>query len=78
MTRLTVDNSMRAKLASSKEPLELCDEAGHVLGFFHPVALESDYENYEPPITEEEIARLARQRGGRKLAEIMADLEKRS
>ena len=78
MIKLTVDDAMRAKLANSHEPLELCDESGLVLGFFHPVTDESLYENYEPPISEEEAARLSRQRGGRTLTEIMADLEKRS
>ena len=78
MTRLTLDDVMVAKLADSKEPMELCDKAGHVLGFFHPVTADLKYENYEPPISDAEIERLAKQRGGRTLAEIMADLEKRS
>jgi hypothetical protein len=78
MTRVTVDDVTRAQLADRDAPVELFDVSGRLLGFFHPAMDDSLYENYEPPISEEEVVRLSHQRGGRTLAEIMADLEKRS
>jgi hypothetical protein len=77
MTIITVDEATCAKLAKGKEPLEICSRSGQILGVFHPAKEELFYENFEPPISEEELDRLSKQRGGRTLAEIMADLEKR-
>jgi hypothetical protein len=57
MTRITVDEILRKKLNDLSEPLELCDEAGRVLGRVFPAFDLSDYEPWEPPIDEEELRR---------------------
>jgi len=51
--------------------LWLTDSTGNVLGKFVP----GDPSGSEPPIAEEELMRLEQQEGGRRLAEILADLE---
>lgn len=72
MTRVIVDPVTKAKLASVRQKSELCDDSGHILGHFIPL------DPREPQISEEEIERRLRQGGGRTLAEILADLEKRA
>jgi hypothetical protein len=78
MTRVIVDEALRKKLHDLKETLELCDDAGHVLGRVTPVFDPALYEGLEPDISDEEIERRMREGGGRTLAEILADLEKRA
>jgi hypothetical protein len=63
MTRVTVDRALRAKLNNLVERLELCDEAGYVLGYFVPASE-----------TEEELQRRREQQGKRSLADILDDL----
>lgn len=36
MTSITIDAATAAKLASASEPVQLCDEAGNVLGWYDP------------------------------------------
>ncbi len=38
MTRVTVDPATLERLRDVKEPVELCDESGRVLGAFTPAA----------------------------------------
>jgi hypothetical protein len=57
MTRIIVDEALRSKLHNLAEPLELCDEAGRVLARLTPLADLSQYEPWEPPISEEELRR---------------------
>lgn len=77
MGRLVVDASFQAKLQNLKEQVELCDEQGRVLGRFLPFADLASYTDLEPQVSEEELDRREREEGGRSLAEILADLEKR-
>lgn len=44
MTRIVLDAAMREKLLQLKQPLELYDEAGHILARVTPVLDPSDYE----------------------------------
>jgi hypothetical protein len=78
MTKLTVDETLPAQLTGRKFPAELCDASGRVIGAFIPVALGWVYEGLEPQVSEEELDRRGREEGGRTLAEILADLEKRA
>ena len=78
MTKLIVDSATGAKLAGARKPLELCDDSGHVLGHFIPAADESRFSPLDPQISEEELDRREREGGGRALADILADLEKRA
>ena len=36
MTRVTINPTLLAQLHNLAEVLELCDESGHTLGYFHP------------------------------------------
>ena len=78
MVKLTVDQDMRTKLRELKERLQLCDETGKVLGYFQPVVDPSLYEGVESPTSKEELLRRSQEGGGRPLADILADLEKRA
>jgi hypothetical protein len=71
MTKLTLDAATLAKLHHLAESMEIWDESGKLLGYIQPAAAAR-----EPRISKEEIARRLQQRGGRSLAEILADLEK--
>jgi hypothetical protein len=58
MTKVILDEALRSKLHNLSEPLELCDEAGHVLGHLYPEYDLSEYEQWEPTFSEEELRRL--------------------
>jgi hypothetical protein len=57
MTRIILDETLLSKLHNLAEPLELCDQSGRVLGRVTPVIDLSEYEPWEPPISEEELQR---------------------
>jgi hypothetical protein len=78
MTKIVVDPATLSQLRAAHEVVALCDDAGHVVGHFHPVASPDKPKRLEPQISEEEIRRRLRQGGGRSLTEIKADLEKRA
>jgi hypothetical protein len=78
MTQVILDPATLTKLRQVQEVAKLCDETGSVVGYFHPVIDTTEYEGIEPPMSEEEIARRLQEPGGRTLAEILADLEKRA
>jgi hypothetical protein len=78
MTKIVVDRVVWERLASVKEPVQLCDEQGRVFGCFTPAAEQPPFEWGRPQISEEELQRRAQGQGGRTLAEILADLEKRA
>ncbi len=75
MTRVVIDSALFDKLASAPGPVTLCDEDGFVVGTFEPTK-EADWRN--PPFSEEELDRRFAEKGGRTMAEIRADLEKRA
>ena len=56
--------------------LEVCDEAGRVLGYFAPVVAPDSLpaEGAAVPVTAAEVQQLLRQPPGRPLADILADL----
>lgn len=78
MNRVIVDPATLATLASAHQKVELCDNAGRVLGHFIPLEDRSAHTGREPRIDEEEIERRLHRGGGRSLAEILADLEKKA
>jgi hypothetical protein len=55
MTRVIVDDALRSKLHNLTEPLELCDSLGNVVGRFVPAFDPSEYEQWEPEFSEEEL-----------------------
>ncbi len=78
MVKLTVDKKTRESLHNLDQRLELCDESDRLLGYFEPVVDQSLYEKYNSAISKEELDRRSRAGGGRPLADILADLEKRA
>jgi hypothetical protein len=75
MTSVVIDAAMRNRLRNLTEAMQFIDESGRVLGHFLPIP---EAVNPEPQISEEEIQRRLGEGGGRTLAEIMADLERRA
>jgi hypothetical protein len=75
MTKVVLDQRTRAQLHDLKEPLQFVDESGRLLGLFTP---NIDPALLQPQVSEEEIQRRLAHGGGRPLADILHDLEKRS
>jgi hypothetical protein len=75
MNRVIVDPVTRDKLLNTHQKLELCDDSGHVFGYFVPLEDQSPHTGKEPLISEEEIKRRLQQGGGRRLEEILSSLE---
>jgi hypothetical protein len=79
MSKITLDSDLKAKLNGGGAPVELCDEAGHTVGYF--VSAEWYREMLvawaKDQVSEEELERARKQTGGRTWKEIRADLEKR-
>lgn len=78
MSPIIVDPATEARLVNLNTPVELCAASGRVLGRFLPAFNKEDWENLEPTISDEELERREREGGGRSLAEIWADLDKRA
>lgn len=78
MVKLTLDSDLRRKLGTLGEPVEVCDEAGRVVGHFLPTPLYEDlfYTALaaEAPHSKEELKRRHQAEGGRSLAEIWSSL----
>jgi hypothetical protein len=74
MSELIVDSVTLNKLREINECVEIRDEAGELIGHFTPLVDRRLYESVEIPISEEELRRRAQKRGGRTLAEVLADL----
>ena len=76
MIKVTVDDLLRTRLHNLTEPLELCDEAGRVLGRFVPLIDPSEWEPVSPAASEAELDR--REQANEKrytTAEVLAYLE---
>lgn len=78
MNRVIVDPATLVRLRDVQNTLELCDDFGQVVGHFVPVVAPSERAGLEPRVSEEELDRRERVGGGRPLADILTDLEKRS
>ena len=78
MTKIVLDPATQSKLETGGQILEICDPSGRILGHFLPVSPSSPANPLEPQISDEEIQARLRQGGGRPLADILADLEKRA
>jgi hypothetical protein len=78
MSKVVLDTAWRAKLNGLTEPLEVCDESGKTVGHFLP---EDAYRRLlyalaRAQVSDDDIAQLRQQTGGRTLAEIWASLGK--
>jgi hypothetical protein len=68
------DPSLEAELKQTKKTVTLRGADGHILGLYTPI----DPSALLPRISEEEMQRRLSIGGGRKLSEILSDLEKRA
>lgn len=57
MTKVIFDTATSNKLGSFRERVEVCDEAGRVLGYFTPAEVKSVYDGPDCPLSEEELNR---------------------
>ncbi|NCA18079.1 MAG: hypothetical protein EBS90_13735, partial [Betaproteobacteria bacterium] len=74
---LPVAHAQETGLRAVSGAVQLCDEEGHVVGYFRPACGVQRYP--EPPtLPPEELQRRLAARDGRKISEILADLESRS
>jgi hypothetical protein len=73
MTKVIIDAATRANLHNLDTVLQVCDEDGHTLGYFHPL---SDGTPVRSPISDEEIECRRQQRTGKPLAEILERLKR--
>jgi hypothetical protein len=76
MTRVVIDEALRARLNGLAEQAEFRDESGRLLGHFVPAA----HAGFVPPPSDgcpyspEELERFRRETGGKPLAEIWKGL----
>ena len=78
MTSITLDSTAVAKLAGLPGPVQLCDESGHVLGWYRPGVLSDPPPALQElaPLSEEELDRRSETREeGRPLKDIIRDLD---
>jgi hypothetical protein len=75
MTKIICDAALREKLHDLVQPLELCDESGHILARVLPVG-DSRLDVLEPQISKEERQRRRSYEGGTyTTSEVLAYLE---
>lgn len=75
MTRITLNADLRSTLLNFSQPLEICDESGRVMGRLFPTPDLSQYEPWEPPISEDELKRREEETESYSTAEMLAYLE---
>jgi hypothetical protein len=78
MSVVIPDPSMVVALGAVHEIVEFRAPDGRLLGHFIPMQDGNLDQRLQPKISEEEVLRRERQGGGRPLANILADLEKRA
>ncbi len=78
MVKVLADAKLSQKLRETKERVQIIDETGGTLGFFDPTPIAPPgVAAARSPCTREELEELRKEKGGRSLAEILRDLEKR-
>ena len=78
MSLVMLDQAASSKLARHHSPVMVCDDTGRVLGHFVPVTPPEQMQLEPPPLSPDELAKRTGRTGGRTLADIMVDLERRS
>jgi hypothetical protein len=77
MTRVTIDSAVLAKFQGLGGPVELCDEAGRIIGHFYPGPPRDAEGKIIVPFSDEEMALRRQERTGRPLQDILSDLSKK-
>jgi len=77
MSKVTVDTALQAKLTEPAGVVEVCDQQGRTIGYFHAAndASNASGGRLRSPVSDEEIQRRRAQKTGRPLREILDDLE---
>lgn len=78
MTRVTLNSAAVAKLATLPGPAQICDESGHVLGWYRPGILSDPPPALQDlaPLSDEELDRRSKNREqGRPLKDILRDFD---
>jgi hypothetical protein len=77
MSRVMLDESLRAKLNNLHAEVEFCDEAGRTVGYFVPADWHREllYAWAKAQFTHQELETARKQHGGRSLTDILARLE---
>ena len=75
MTQVTVDSTLTGRLEKFREPVQLVNEHGRVLGTFRPEVDRSLYRNLQPPLTIDELRRRADKSRGYTTQEVLEHLE---
>jgi len=78
MSKVTIDQLLRAKINNLDAETEFCDESGRTVGFYVPADRHREllYAWAKAQFTDEELETARKQPGGRPLAEILARLER--
>jgi hypothetical protein len=78
MTQIKIDAATMARLNGLSDSLEICDESGRLLGYFHPSVSPPRRSDGKiaSPFSDAELARRSQQRTGRPLKDILAELPK--
>jgi len=76
MSKITLDEWLKAKLNGMNEHLEICDETGQTLGHFlpHDVYERLIYDWVNAQVSDEELEQARQEPGGRSLDEIWKSL----
>jgi len=76
MTRIVADLDLKTRLRDFSVALEICDESGRTVGFFHPGAVHdpSVYEWAKGEFTDEELERSRRDPVSYTTAEVLEHL----
>ena len=75
MTKMILNAETSEQLRKMQGQVELLDESGNLVGYFTSGLEKSVYASVEIPISDEELRRRSAKGGGRKLADIVADLD---
>jgi hypothetical protein len=77
MTKIIVDEPLRAKLNGLESEAELCDEAGQILGHFVPKGLYSQLYGWaKSQFSDEELEQARQEAGGFTTAEVLDHLNR--
>ncbi|MEO8165596.1 MAG: hypothetical protein ABI619_09385 [Betaproteobacteria bacterium] len=78
MPELILEQSAIDKLKGFKVGVEVRDQEGNLIGFFHPAIISDEVDQYECPVSDEELLLRESVGGGRPLSDILKDLRERT